>query len=135
MAFMNVPLSTFGFPADATWTFQVKFFSVLIAGSLGFLASIPFAPAKGSQHRNMVDSFIETMKTPIDFNAEVGGANDKAQLKTIGCFGAIIAAFIALMLVIPNPAGGRLAILALAIIIGSLSALMIKLGSHQASTD
>ena len=135
MAFMNVPLSTFGFPADATWTFQVKFFAVLIAGSLGFLVSIPFAPAKGSQHRDMVDSFIETMKTPIDFNAEVGGANDKAQLKTIGGFGAIIAAFIALMLVIPNPAGGRLAILALAIIIGSLSALMIKLGSHQASTD
>ena len=83
----------------------------------------------------MVDSFIETMKTPIDFNAEVGGANDKAQLKTIGGFGAIIAAFIALMLVIPNPVSGRLAILALAIIIGSLSALMIKLGSHQASTD
>ena len=35
MAFMNVPLSTFGFPEGATWTFQMKFFGVLIAGSLG----------------------------------------------------------------------------------------------------
>ena len=129
LAFMDVPLSWFGFPADATWTFQVKFFGVLAAGSLGFLASIPFAPAKGSPHRNMVDAFITNMKTPIDFEAEVGEGNDLAQLKTIGGFGAVIAVFIGLLLFIPNPANGRLAIAALALIIGSVSALMIRAGS------
>jgi len=107
MAFMNVPLSTFGFSAEVTWTFQVKFFGVLTAGSLGFLLSIPFAPAKGSAHRNMVDTFIETMKTPINFEAEVGEANDYAQLRTIGWFGAVIAGFIALLLFLPNPIDGR----------------------------
>ena len=129
MAFMNVPLSTFGFSPDATWTFQAKFFGVFIAGSLGFLLSIPFAPAKDSAHRAMVDKFITTMKTPIDFEAEVGAANDLAQLKVIGSFGAVIAGFIALMLIIPNPLEGRLAIAALAMIIGSISAVMIKAGS------
>ena len=131
MAFLNVPLSTFGFSLEATWTFQAKFFGVLAAGSFGFLISIPFAPLKGSEHRNMVDQFITTMKTPIDFDAEIGQGNDLAQLKVIGWFGAAIAVFIALMLIIPNPVDGRLAITTLALIIGSVSALMIKAGSKQ----
>ena len=131
MAFLNVPLSTFGFSLEATWTFQAKFFGVLAAGSFGFLISIPFAPLKGSEHRNMVDQFITTMKAPIDFDAEIGQGNDLAQLKVIGWFGAAIAVFIALMLIIPNPVDGRLAITTLALIIGSVSALMIKAGSKQ----
>jgi len=131
MAFLNVPLSTFGFSLEATWTFQAKFFGVLAAGTFGFLISIPFAPLKGSEHRNMVDQFITTMKTPIDFDAEIGQGNDLAQLKVIGWFGSAIAVFIALMLIIPNPTGGRLAITTLALIIGSVSALMIKAGSKQ----
>lgn len=131
MAFLNVPLSTFGFSTEATWTFQAKFFGVLAAGSFGFLISIPFAPPKGSEHRNMVDQFITTMKTPIDFDAEIGQGNDLAQLRVIGWFGAAIAIFIALMLIIPNPVDGRLAITVLALIIGGVSALMIKAGSKQ----
>jgi len=134
MAFLNVPLSNFGFSPDATWTFQAKFFGVLAAGSFGFLISIPFAPPKGSEHRNMVDQFITTMKTPIDFDKEVGQGNDFAQLRIIGWFGAAIAVFIAMMLVIPNPVGGRLAITTLALIIGSVSVLMIKTGSRQLKT-
>jgi len=128
MAFLDIPLSTFGFSPDATWTFQAKFFGVLAAGSLGFLLSIPFAPAKGSPHRNMVDNFITTMKTPIDFETEVGTGNDLAQLKVIGGFGAAIAGFVAFMLIIPNPIEGRLAIMALALIIGGISTFMINTG-------
>jgi len=131
MAFMNVPLSNFGFSSDTTWTFQAKFFGVLAAGSLGFLISIPFAPAIGSAHRNMVDKFITLMKTPINFETEVGEDNDLAQLKVIGRFGSAIAVFIAMMLIIPNPVGGRLSIAALALIIGSVSVLMIKAGTKS----
>jgi len=131
MAFLNVPLSIFGFAADQAWTFQFKFFGVLLAGSVGFLISIPFAPAKGSPHRTMVDTFITTMKTPIDFKAEIGDANDAAQLKVIGRFGLAIAVFIGAMLIIPNPLTGRFAIAVLALIIASLSALMIRQGSKS----
>ncbi len=132
LAFLDVPLSHFGFAEGTEWTFQFKFFGVLVAGSLGFLASIPFAPPKGSAHRNMVDTFISTMKTPIDFETEVGKGNDLAQLKVIGRFGLAIAAFIGAMLIIPNPAEGRLAIAALAIIIGCVSLLMVVAGSRRA---
>ena len=69
------------------------------------------------------------MKTPIDFKTEVGESNDIAQLNIIGRFGLAIAAFIGLMLIIPNPIGGRLAITALALIIGGISLLMIKASS------
>lgn len=134
LAFMDVPLSSFGFSSEATWTFQAKFFGVLAAGSLGFLISIPFAPPKGSAHRAMVDQFITTMKTPIDFEAEIGVGNDRAQLKVIGWFGAAIAIFIAAMLIIPNPLTGRLAIAALALIIGGVSALMIRNGANNESS-
>ena len=74
----------------------------------------------------MVDDFITTMKTPIDFETEIGAANDFAQLRVIGKFGAIIAFFIALMLLIPNPMEGRLTIASLALIIGCVSGLMIR---------
>ena len=131
MAFINVPLSTFGFAEDATWTFQVKFFGVFIAGSLGFMLSIPFAPAIGTPHREKVDAFIKNMKTPIDFETEIGGGNDLAQLKVIGRFGVAIALFIAAMLIIPNPLGGRLAIAFLALIIGGVSMLMLRASSKM----
>ena len=73
------------------------------------------------------------MKTPINFETEVGEGNDTAQLNVIGKFGAAIAAFIALMLIIPNPLEGRFVIASLALVIGSVSALMIKAGSGKVS--
>ena len=79
----------------------------------------------------MVDNFIKTMKTPINFETEVGEANDLAQLNVIGKFGAAIAIFIAFMLIIPNPMEGRIAIAVLALVIGSLSLFMIKAGSKS----
>lgn len=127
LAFVDVPLSTFGFAEDASWTFQAKFFGVFIAGSLGFLFCVPFAPARDSEHCRMVDDFINEMKTPIDFQTEVGQGNDASQLEVIGSFGLAIAAFIALMLLIPNPIEGRLAIAALSLIIGSISVFMIRI--------
>jgi len=133
IVFLKIPLVNFGFPPEAQWTFQVKFFGVLIAGTLGFFISIPFAPSKNSSHRAMVDTFIKTMKTPINFQTEVGEGNDTAQLSVIGKFGLAIAFFIAFMLIIPNPVDGRIAIATLALIIGSISALMIKSGSKSVS--
>ena len=78
-----------------------------------------------------VDHFFNTMKKPIDFAQEVGEGNDTKQLSTIGKFGAVISAFIFLMLFIPNPAQGRIAILTLALTIGIISALLIRAGSKS----
>ena len=130
IVFLKVPPSFFGFGDAAIWTFQMKFFGVFFAGSLGFLITIPFAPAIGSEHRNQVDKFIARMKTPINFETEIGEGNDLTQLRVIGRFGLAIALFIAAMLIIPNPASGRLAIAILALIIGGISGLMIWRGKR-----
>ena len=110
------------------WTYQQKLFSVFFAGTFGFLLSTLFAPAKDSEHRAMVNRFFKLMKTPIDFEEEIGEGNDLRQLNVIGRFGAVVAGFIALLLFIPNPMEGRIAILALALVIGGVSVLMIKAG-------
>ena len=68
------------------------------------------------------------MKTPIDFETEVGKGNDAAQLSVIGKFGLAIAVFIAAILIFPNPLGGYLAIVVLALVIASMSVLMIHFG-------
>ena len=132
IAFFDIPLVYFGFSQEFseafTWNYQQKLFSVFGAGTFGFLVSMLFAPSKDSDHRAMVDKFFTTMKKPVDFEKEVGEGNDLRQLTFIGRFGASIAGFIALFLFIPNPIEGRMAIIALTVVIGGISALMIKAG-------
>jgi SSS family transporter len=132
VAYFEVPLSYIGFSSDVSdnfeWSFQQQFFGVLATGTFAFLISTLFAPAKTSSHRKMVDSFITKMKTPINFEQEVGQANDLSQLTLIGRFGLAVTVFIGLMLLIPNPLEGRLVILVLALTIGFISILMLKAG-------
>ena len=134
LAFFEVPISYLGFSQQVSdafeWSFQQQFFSVLGAGSFGFFISTIFAPAKDSEHRKMVDRFILNMRTPIDFEKEIGQANDLSQLTMIGRFGAAIAGFVTLLLLIPNPLEGRIAIIVLALSIGTISILMMRAGKH-----
>ena len=135
LAFFEVPLTNFGFPQAYSdgfdWNFQQQFFCVFTAGTLGFLSSIFFAPDEDSKHRAMVNDFFKVMKTPIDFEKEIGEGNDLTQLIEIGRFGLIIAVFIALLLFIPNPMEGRILILILALFIGIVSGLMLRAGRKK----
>jgi Na+/proline symporter len=136
LAYFETSLTYFGFSqqfSDAfQWNFQQQFFGVLGASTFGFLLSTLFAPAQDSLHRQMVDRFFTKMKTPIDFENEIGAGNDMSQLIIIGRFGAAISAFVLLMLLIPNPLEGRIAILVLALMIGAISVLMLKAGKKSA---
>lgn len=138
LAFFEVPLSYLGFSqaySDSfAWNFQQQFFGVLGSGIFGFLVSTLFAPSRYSAHRHMVDEFFTNMKTPIDFEKEIGESNDLIQLNAIGRFGMAVAGFIALMLLIPNPLEGRIVILVLAAIIGVISVLMLKAGKQPIIT-
>lgn len=137
LAYFEVPLIYLGFSQEYSdgfeWNFQQQFFGVLGAGTFGFLISTIFAPALNSSHRQMVDKFFTNMKTPIDFEKEIGEGNDLSQLMVIGRFGIAVTGFIALMLIIPNPIEGRIAILVLALIIGAISVLMLKASKPPAS--
>ena len=134
LAYFEVPLVNLGFSqafSDAfEWNFQQQFFGVLGTGTFGFLVSTIFAPKRNSAHRQMVDKFFTKMKTPIDFEKEIGEGNDLSQLTAIGRFGVAVAGFVALMLIIPNPLEGRIVILVLALTIGAISLLMLKAGKQ-----
>ncbi|WP_274620387.1 sodium:solute symporter family transporter [Colwellia maritima] len=138
LAFFEIPLSYLGFSQAFSdsfeWNFQQQFFGVLGSGIFGFLVSILFSPNKNSAHRQMVDKFFTNMKTPINFEKEIGESNDLSQLTAIGRFGIAVAGFIALMLLIPNPLEGRIVILVLAAIIGVISVLMLKAGKQPVIT-
>ncbi|MDO6508785.1 hypothetical protein Q4506_17465 [Colwellia sp. 4_MG-2023] len=134
LAYFEVPLSYLGFSQAYSdsfeWNFQQQFFGVMGSGTFGFLVSTLFAPNQRSAHRQMVDKFFTNMKTPIDFEKEVGEGNDLSQLIAIGRFGVAVAGFIALMLIIPNPLEGRIVILVLAVTIGVISLLMLNAGKE-----
>ncbi|MBU2979921.1 hypothetical protein [Alteromonas sp. C1M14] len=135
IAFFKVPLVNFGFSqalSDSfTWNFQHQFFGVLLTGTLPFFLTIPFAPPRHSEHRKRVDAFFTTIRTPINFEQEIGEGNDLKQLTVVGWFGIAIAVFVGCMLFFPNSGTGRLAILILAVVIGILSGLMIWAGSRN----
>lgn len=135
IVFFDIPLTYIGFTTvfseSITWTYQQKLFSVFGAGTFGFFVSMLFAPAKTSDHRQKVEAFFTLMKTPIDFEKEIGAGNDLKQLTTIGRFGVAITCFIGLFLLIPNPVKGRLAILVLVLVIGLVSLLMLYLGKNS----
>ncbi len=93
------------------WSFPMVVFSNVAAGTVGFLATLPFWSTASPAYREKVDAFFETMHRPVDFAAEVGPGNDTSQLRIIGWFAVVIGGFVCSLVVIPNDVHGRLAIL------------------------
>ena len=93
------------------WRYEWTVFSILIAGTLAFLATMPFWEATSQEYKNRVLAFYKRMHTPVDFEKEVGKPNDPGQLKLVGYVSASIGVFVSLLLVVPNPLAGRFQIL------------------------
>ncbi|NLF17525.1 MAG: hypothetical protein GX595_09725 [Lentisphaerae bacterium] len=102
------------FLAGYNWPWYLRVFLNLGIGALGYVACMPFWRTASPAYRAQVEAFFETMHRPVDFAKEVGAGNDLSQLKIVGAFCVVIGAGIALLLLLPNPASGRLAILAVA---------------------
>ena len=62
------------------------------------------------------------MNTKVDFNKEIGKENDNSaqQAKTMGILATIYGAFILLLVLIPNPISGRIAIVFCALVVGGI---------------
>ncbi|MBZ0173529.1 MAG: hypothetical protein K8E66_14190, partial [Phycisphaerales bacterium] len=93
------------------WSYQRKVFVNISIGTAVFLGSIVFWPRMDAAYRAQVDEFFTRMHTPVDFEKEVGQANDGGQLRVIGFFSAVIGGFILLLTLVPgNDLVGRLGI-------------------------
>ena len=108
--------------------YQEQIFLIMSAGTLGFFICMPFAKSNKPEHDKKVDEFFTTMNTPVDFEKEVGQANDLRQLKLLGTFAIALGLFIALLVI---PAKNLLGILCPLAVGGTLMILgsgMVYLG-------
>ena len=105
------------------------FFSILtnvVICSCWFLFTSLFYKKSCPEHHQRVDEFFTAIKTPIDFEKEVGEAKDAVQSNTLGILCLIYGGFVTLMALVPNPISGRLAFLFCGGLIGGVGLLLYR---------
>lgn len=122
----------FGFDGDMSTRelkdylyFTPVFANVLICTSWFFFTTL-FYNGSSEEHKQRVDRFFEAMRTPIDFEKEVGAGKDSVQSKTLGILCLIYGGFVLLMTLVPNPLTGRLAFLFCGGLIAGIGWLLYK---------
>ena len=110
---------------------QVFFISAMSA--LGFFITMPFAKRNRPDYNRKVDDFFNDMRTPVDFEKEVGEANDLRQLKVIGLFALAMSVFISLLAFLATDLAGVLCPLSVAVMIGLLGLGMFIAGCRSVS--
>lgn len=109
---------------DAPWEFHIRAFTVFSCGLIVFLGTIPFYKNSPEEYKSRIDEFFKRVRTPVDFEKEVGIANDELQLRMLGNATLALSAFVMLLVAAPNPWEGRVAIIAVSLFVGSIGAIM-----------
>lgn len=112
------------------WTYQMKTFIIIPTGLIGYILTIPFWKYASDSYRAQVDEFFTRMKTPIDFEKEVGTGNDLTQLKIMGSFSAVVGLCICTLVFLPNEFSGRLVILFVGGTVATIGGLLALVGSR-----
>lgn len=90
------------------WTVAAGLLMNVGAGVLWFLATRPFWASSPPDYRTHVEAFFTQMRTPVDFEKEIGADSDNRQADVLGLLAQCYGGFIALLALIPNPPAGRL---------------------------
>lgn len=117
--------------ADTGWSYQVKSCYVLLGGASMYFLSMLFYKSTPQTLKVKWDAFYQKMETPVDFEKEVGDANDGEQLVQIGKFAVVLGSLIGLLIFLENPVWGRLCILAVTTFVGGIGAIMWWAGSRR----
>ncbi len=116
---------------EASWNYSERCAWVLALGVAAIAVACLFERARSRDYQYRVDRFFENMRTPIDFEKEIGGENDKQQLAIMGKVTLVAALCLTLLLIVPNDAAGRLAIAAVVGIVGAVGAFMLRASSGE----
>lgn len=106
--FMGFAPSLIDILVETGWTYQDRTFWVIGAALFGYLVSIPFYKSSSPEYRARIEGFFVKMKTPIEFEKEVGASLDWIQLRMIGRYATILGVFLSSLILLPNPLWGRL---------------------------
>ena len=99
-----------------------------VVGFLAFVSTCLFWNKTPAASREKLKEFFTRIHTPVNFEEEVGEANDAQQLTLIGILALCLGGFIALFLLLPNPAAARLYIAVVAITILLIGGVLFTLG-------
>ena len=105
--------------------FTPIFVNIVVCSVWFFFTSL-FYGSSGEEHKQRVDKFFEAMRTPIDFEKEVGEGKDSVQSNALGVLCLICGGFVVLMAAVPNPLTGRLAFLFCGGLIGGVGWLLYR---------
>ena len=114
--------------------FTPVFVNVLVC-TLWFFFTALFYKSSSAVHKQRVDKFFEAMRTPIDFEREIGAGKDSVQSKTLGILCLIYGGFVTLMALVPNPMSGRLAFLFCGGLIGGVGWLLYRASKKSAVAE
>mgnify|MGYP001258313957 CR=1 FL=1 len=117
------------------WTIQDRMLWLYVAGFVGLLISFPLWRFAKQSERERIDRFFTKMHTPVDFEKEVGAANDGAQLKLIGVSALSMAVLILLLMVLPNSWDSRIQIMCLSLFIAVIGATMLVTAKRQSKVS
>lgn len=109
--FMGFAPSLINLLVETGWTYQERTFWVTGAAVFGYLISIPFYKSSPAEYKARIEGFFTKMKTPIEFEKEVGASLDWIQLRMIGRYATILGVFLSSLVLLPNPLWGRLSAL------------------------
>ena len=89
-----------------------------------------YNPEKHPEFEKQVDELFVDMKTPVDFDKEIGAENDNSaqQARTLGMLAIVYGSFIMLLIFIPNPTEGRIAIFGCASVMITIGSILWQKG-------
>jgi len=101
----------YGWITGAEPDFAERLAIVAACSLFGFALSYVVGPKDSEEGRALTRKFYVDMHRPVDFEREVGGANDNRQLVMIGTLAIAIGVLMLLLLIVPNPFKDRVTIL------------------------
>lgn len=97
------------------WSVQERSFVVVTGALVALALAWPWRARRSERDRQRETGFWERVRTPVDFEKEVGGGLDTEQARITGNLVLVTGALVLAFLLVPNDLGGRIAILALAL--------------------
>ncbi|MFL3657037.1 MAG: sodium:solute symporter family transporter [Opitutales bacterium] len=95
-----------------TWSYLVN----IPLTSIVFWCTGIFFKGCNDDYKANVERFFEDLERPVDFEKEVGKDNTAFQAKTVGWLALVYGGFVSVLLLVPNPIEGRIAIAGVALV-------------------
>jgi len=109
-------------------SYQAKGMLVCLFSAVAYFVSALFYKTAPEEYKERCREFYKRMRTPVDFEKEVGQSNDHYQLKVIGILSLITGGLLLLLLLVPNTLFGRSCILSVCGFILLIGLLMLCAG-------